>query len=524
MSASSEQRRGGRPGLWLWGRRLSQIAFLSFFLYLFLRYRYQDQDLLQGPLYFFFRLDPLLLLARTLPSWQWSSFFWPALVLVVLTVLLGRFFCGWICPLGTILDAVGAALHFGRRVEASRLSGRWRAVKYVVLVVLLTLALLGFDWIGIFDPLSLLFRSLALALYPALAYTGESFFDFAFSAAPEAWFDVLDSLYYFLKGPALPHGLLSYHLLLFTGGLFAAVLFLELAERRFWCKNLCPLGALLGVLAKWRLLKRLPVRICTDCGDCRSRCKMDSFAPEDGWQNVRECILCLSCQEACPEDRVRYRLAFSLPARQMPDIGRRRLVLGAIGAAIAVPFLKVDRPLKAQVIRPPGALPEAEFMDRCVRCGACMKVCVTNGLQPLLLERGLEGLWSPALVPRRGYCEFRCTLCGQACPTGAIQLLPLEDKQKTVIGEAFIDPCRCIPYALGKNCLVCEEHCPTAPKAIILRPQNKVDEQGNVQEVKLPVVREDRCIGCGICETKCPVQGSKAGIRVRPPAAGQSAI
>jgi Pyruvate/2-oxoacid:ferredoxin oxidoreductase delta subunit len=146
-----------------------------------------------------------------------------------------------------------------------------------------------------------------------------------------------------------------------------------------------------------------------------------------------------------------------------------------------------------------------------------MKVCVTNGLQPLVLERGLAGLWTPALISRQGYCEFHCTLCGQACPTGAIQPLALEEKQKAVIGKAVLDPSRCVPYARGVNCLVCEEHCPTAPKAIVLRPREKVGADGRVQAVKEPVVIDELCIGCGICENKCPVEGSVAGIRVRPP-------
>jgi MauM/NapG family ferredoxin protein len=525
MNTPPGQAEGGKLRVWLWSRRLSQIVFLGLFLYLFLRYHYQERPLLEGPLHFFFRLDPLLFLSYTLSSWLWTGFFWPALMLVLLTFLVGRFFCAWICPLGAVLDGVGAALHFRTNLRSNRLSANWRSVKYVLLVVLLVLALFRFDWLGIFDPLCLLFRSLALALYPAAAYTGERFFDLAYTLAPERWSNSLDTLYGVVKGAVLPPRALSYQLLLFTGTIFIAVLLLELVERRFWCKNLCPLGALLGVLSRWRRLKRLPAKACTDCGDCLSMCKMDSFAGAKGWQNMRECILCLSCQATCSEDRIRYRFRLSPSPGDHADLGRRRLIVGGVGAALALPLLKVDGgALEAQVIRPPGALPEAEFLNRCVRCGACMKVCVTNGLQPVFLERGLAGLWSPKLIPRQGYCEFRCTLCGQACPTGAVQPLALERKQKTIIGTAVIDPSRCIPYARGQNCFVCEEHCPTAPKAIILRPQARPDDHGMVQTLKHPLVIEDRCIGCGICENKCPVEGSKAAIRVRPPTGSERPI
>jgi len=518
MNAAPARAERWRWHLWLWGRRLSQAAFLLLFLFLFLRYRYQDQASLEGPLHLFFRLDPLLFLAHTLSSWEWTAFFWPALLIVLLTLLLGRFFCGWLCPLGALLDGVGAGLNSGRKAQPGHLTLGWRRIKYLLLVALLVAALFRFDWIGIFDPLSLLFRSLTLAVYPAAAYSGERLFDLLFAGAPGALVDHLDDVYGALKRTLLPQRVLSYELLVFTGTIFFGILILEAFERRFWCKNLCPLGALLGLLASWRRIKRLPAKICTDCGDCRTLCKMGSFGAGEGWQDVRECILCFRCQALCVENRVRHRLGLSSASAHRLDLGRRRLILTGVGVAVSVPLLKVDgRVLEADVIRPPGALPEAEFLARCVRCGACMKVCVTNGLQPLFLERGLAGLWSPALLCRQGYCEFRCTLCGQACPTGAIQPLALEEKKKAVIGKAVLDPSRCVPYARGINCLVCEEHCPTAPKAIVLRPREKVGADGRVQVVKEPLVISERCIGCGICENKCPVEGSVAGIRVRQP-------
>ncbi|MBW1981728.1 MAG: 4Fe-4S binding protein [Deltaproteobacteria bacterium] len=502
---------------WLWLRRFSQVISLCFFLYLFLRYRYQDQNLLQGPLHLFFRLDPLLWLSEIVASWRWTWFFLPALAVLLLTVLLGRFFCAWICPLGALFDGIGTALNARRGRQPGNLSPSYRLIKYLLLLVLIVLAIFGFNWIGIFDPLALFFRSLALAIYPAASYSGERLFDLLFGLSPEKWGDSLDAIYSVLKGPLLAERALSYHLLVFTGLLFIGVLLLELVERRFWCKNLCPLGALFGLFARWRRLRRLPAKLCGDCGECKFLCKMDSFATESGRQNLRECILCMSCQVSCRENRVQYRFKASQPAVPHPDIGRRRIVLAVVSAAVSLPLLKVgSKRAQAQAIRPAGALPESEFLQRCLRCGACMKVCVTNGLQPLLLQGGLDALWTPSLVPRQGYCEFHCTLCGQACPTGAIRALSVAEKQRTVIGKAVTDPSRCIPYARGQNCLVCEEHCPTSPKAIVLRPQKKMNPHGKVVTVKLPVVILDRCIGCGICENKCPVEGLQAGIRVRP--------
>ena len=138
-----------------------------------------------------------------------------------------------------------------------------------------------------------------------------------------------------------------------------------------------------------------------------------------------------------------------------------------------------------------------------------MKVCITGGLQPTLLSAGIEGIWTPMLVSRVGYCEYSCTLCGQVCPTQAIENLALPKKRKIVIGLAFVDPSRCIPFAQGTPCIVCEEHCPTPKKAIVFEERPGKGEK----PVKVPVVVTDLCIGCGICEFKCPVV-DLAGIRV----------
>jgi ferredoxin len=166
------------------------------------------------------------------------------------------------------------------------------------------------------------------------------------------------------------------------------------------------------------------------------------------------------------------------------------------------------------LIRPPGGQDEGEFLSRCIRCGECMKVCLTNGLQPVLWEAGLEGFYTSRLVPRLGYCAYSCNLCGQVCPTGAIPKLDLQVKQATPLGAAHINRSRCIPYNEGADCLVCEEHCPVSPKAITYNLIEVLDQQGRKVQVKGPVVQTDRCIGCGHCEYVCPVGGDSA-IRVK---------
>ena len=304
---------------------------------------------------------------------------------------------------------------------------------------------------------------------------------------------------------------------LFTLAVFAAMVALERLDRRFWCRALCPLGALYGLAARFSWLRRRPFKLCRDCGDCQEVCKMGSIHAEaQPTQQMAECQLCLSCQEACQKNRVSFKFGGKV-ARPGLDLGRRQVVTAVAAGVVAVPLVRLEslahRP-DEYLLRPPGVASEATFLSQCARCGECYKVCPTGGLQPLGWEAGLDGLYTSRLVPRLGYCEYNCTLCAQVCPTGAIPTLPLEVKQASPLGTAFINPARCIPYTEGRNCLVCEEHCPTAPKAITYYQGEVRGLKGRKVVVNLPQVQPDQCIGCGVCENKCPVGGESA-IRVK---------
>jgi len=190
------------------------------------------------------------------------------------------------------------------------------------------------------------------------------------------------------------------------------------------------------------------------------------------------------------------------------DLSRRKLIFTTLLGIAAIPFFRLSpstRRASPKLIRPPGALPEKKFLQKCVKCGECMKACPTNGLQPALAEAGPEGIWTPILVPKIGYCEYYCSLCSQVCPTGAIQELTVEEKTKIKIGLAWVNKNTCIPYNLGTPCIVCEEHCPTSPKAIKLVKTEVKLPDGTIKTPVAPVINTDLCIGCGICETKCPV-------------------
>jgi ferredoxin len=186
-------------------------------------------------------------------------------------------------------------------------------------------------------------------------------------------------------------------------------------------------------------------------------------------------------------------------------------VAGA-GLLAVEPITRRDPP---DLIRPPGA-GRVDFGGLCIRCGACLRVCPSQGLQPSLLEGGLQNLFTPRLVPRLGACNFPCNACGQVCPTGALPPLALEEKQAEVIGLARVDRDRCLPWAYNVVCIVCEEACPVADKAIELEEVTVVDGMGQEVLLQQPYVVAELCIGCGICEHQCPM-GGEAAVRVFAP-------
>ncbi|WP_305043348.1 4Fe-4S binding protein [Geoalkalibacter sp.] len=480
-----------------------QLLCLGVFLLLFLLTEYRGADVLVYPVSLLFRIDPLAALADALApgAFGWALL-WPALLLLLLTLVLGRFFCGWICPLGTTLDGLGKLVGRGLKTPAPG----WRRCKYYLLILLVVAGLLGLQLIGLFDPLAIFLRTLTLSLYPAWNLTANHAFEWFYHRQLPVLSPLADAVYPFFDSYLLAFHPPAFTLAVFTLAVFFAIVALEKVERRFWCKNLCPLGALLGLCARHALLRREPEAPCADCSACLRECRGGAVAGRG--HRGGECLLCMDCEGFCPQGRVRRRFG-SPKIGQGVDLSRRG-VLTSLTAGLVLAPVAGGTPAVWQrhsyLLRPPGAVEESEFQRRCIRCGECMKVCIGGALHPALLDAGPLGLWTPVLVPRIGYCEYNCTLCGQVCPTGAIRRLSLEEKHKTVIGIAYFDQNRCIPFARGEECLVCEEHCPTGEKAIVfdVRPVRVGEEE---RLIKLPRVVRNRCIGCGICETRCPVAG-----------------
>jgi len=492
-------------------RPLVQLA--TFLLFLWLAFRPTQAGILPADLFFW--ADPLaglfgMLAARTLLV----PFLFGSLAALAGALLLGRAWCGWLCPLGTLLDWTRPP---GSRARREDPTPNLRRIKYVLLTLIALSALLGSLTFLVLDPISLVYRTATMVAWPA-------FNALVFGAESSAYTvpflrGLVDALEGNLRGSFLPASLPLYEQSVLILLILASVVALNSIRERFWCRYLCPLGALLGLVSKWALVRRIVGESCTECMRCSKACPMGTIDSARHFESdPGECTMCLECVPECS------RLGQHFAARIQPAVWRpydpsRRQFIASAGAALVLVGVLNSEPASARegeyLLRPPGARTPG-FLARCIRCGICLRVCPTSGLQPSLAEVGWAGLWTPVLVPRLGYCDFSCNVCGQNCPTGAIPRLPLEEKRLTVIGQAYIDRNRCIPWADGTNCIVCEEMCPVPDKAIVLDEADEIGSDGEMVRVKRPRVVRERCIGCGICENRCPLNGS-AAIRVYVP-------
>ena len=528
-------------------RRICQGFFFVLFLWFCAVTTLGDQwwQLRGWPVNWMIQLDPLVGLATLLSTRTiYAGLLW-GLVTIVFTIILGRFFCGWICPFGSIHQFVGFLAKRKRSIPEKIKLNRYhpgQSIKYWILIFLLTVSALelAIDLIRLPETNGLLFAILMLAILTWMILNAvrqtranPKKIGFVFLIFIAVWL-LLSTLFngYQTSAASLQIGLLdpiplvyrSINLVILPlvdrtsvsisiipraydgtwliAAIFLSAVLLNLAIPRFYCRFICPTGAMFGILsplALWRMGKTK--NECIDCHLCEKNC--EGACSPTSQIRINECVLCMNCLNECRHNLITYQIAPSASGEILaPDLSRRQFLASAVSGAAAIPMLRVSGHLGGNwdpaLVRPPGALPEKAFLSRCIKCGQCMRICPTNVIQPAGLQGGLEGLWTPVLNFRIGTsgCQFNCIACGNLCPTAAIRPISIDERlgrkryaeQGPIkIGTAFVDRGRCLPWAMDRPCIVCQENCPVSPKAIRTREVFNTIDTGS----KLIVAKAD---------------------------------
>ena len=494
-------------------RRAIQVGCLAAFLYAFFYVCWPYSSTFDGSTFHlkesfsveaFLLIDPLVGLSTALAGHvlNWATLWW-MIGILAFCVLVPRAFCGYFCPLGTLIDAFDWLIgrHFKRwhLVENGPKYG-WVHIKYYLLAGVLLTSLCGILTSGFVAAIPVLTRG--------LLFTG--------GRAQLGW----------VKGEAhVPPIDWTFYSSI---ALFAVVFLLSLMGRRFWCRYVCPSGAMLSVFNFFRVGERKVESSCINCNKCVEICPFDAIH-EDFSTRTNDCTYCQTCGGECPVDAIKFVTRWNnvdLKVLGTPEVANRPLSrrgflsAGVLGAA-AVGLTRVADASgdSHKPLRPPGSVPEPEFLDLCIRCGECFKVCPGPVLHPAGLQYGVESLWTPVATPEHAGCHQECNYCTQVCPTGAIQPLDLLVKRETHMGLAVVNTQTCLPFRddAREDCDLCFQECADAGyNAIDMRPIRipvdrdeleaqgfsdfEMDEMGSIQA---PFVDPDKCVGCGICTYRC---------------------
>jgi MauM/NapG family ferredoxin protein len=468
---------------------LSLLLFTAFFVFA----TYKLPNWLPADIYL--RLDPLLGLNAVFAAREIISRSLWALITIGATLVIGRFFCAYVCPMGASIDFLDLLFLRKKKRLGVKAEASFRKAKLFLLIIFVSAALTGLSLAFLMDPMALLTRFYTFFLYPLVMTLINLSLDLLRPFFQALGWISLSHLHY----PQPVYYMSAITLLIFGG-----IIVLNLLAPRFWCRYLCPLGALLSLISPLGLLKRRVNEDCNECLKCQKACPMGAVAENPRETSLPACIQCRTCAKVCPQEAISFPASLSLGGEYSKVDLSRRGFLYSLAGGLGVGFLAAQTPFtlrqsKHQLIRPPGAIPETEFLRTCIRCGECMKSCLTNTLQPCLWESGFSGLWTPKMDLRLAPCDQNCNVCGKVCPTQAIRSLTLEEKTHAKAGTAVLRKEMCLVWAENKICLICDEICPY--NAIVFRA---------VEGYRRPVVIASKCNGCGFCEQRCPVRGESA--------------
>ena len=421
--------------------------------------------------------------------------------LVVLTLVLGRVYCSVICPLGVFQDII-SWINSRRKKKKFRFSyspaKSW--LRYGVLAVFLIALIAGIgSLVALLAPYSSYGR-IANNLFAPIYQWGNNLL---------AYFAERADSYAFYETTVWIKSLPTFIIALLT---FIIIAVLAWRNGRTYCNTICPVGTVLGFLSRFALFRpAIDSSKCKDCSLCARQCKAACIDFKNHQIDYSRCVACMDCLDACKHDALHFesRLKKAAPAAQEQG-GESRRAFFAVGAMLAttaalkaqektvdggLAMIKEKKiPKRATPIAPPGAFSLRNFIQHCTACQLCVSVCPNEVLRPF------TSLLEPEMSYERGYCRPECVKCSEVCPTGAIKPITVADKSAIQIGHAVWIKENCIPLRDGQSCNNCERHCPT--KAIQMVPS----DPSNPDSLKIPVVNEEKCIGCGACENLCPAR------------------
>ena len=431
------------------------------------------------------------------------------ILLVAVTLLLGRVYCSVICPLGVMQDIISWIS--GRRGKKRRYrfgyspARKW--LRYTVLAVFVVAAALG---VGSFVAL--------LAPYSSYGRIAQSFLAPLYGWGNN-WLASLAEhygSYAFYQRDVWPRGLPT---MIVAGVTLVALIVLAWRGGRTYCNTICPVGTVLGFVAKYSLLKPVIDKDkCVGCGLCARRCKASCIDARNHKIDYSRCVACMDCVHECGHGALKYtagrrggKTVAEPAAEAKPDTARRSFLTGAGlligGLALKAEDVKVDgglavildkeKPSRHTRIVPPGAVGLNHLSRHCTGCQLCVAACPNHVLRP---SSGIMTLMQPESSYERGYCRPECTKCSEVCPTGAIIKIDRADKSSIQIGHAVTIRANCVPLTDGVECGNCARHCPVGAITMV------ASDPDDPASPRVPVVNDERCIGCGACEFLCPAR------------------